>query len=163
MEIQPNILFKADCLELLERLNTEAIDLVYLDPPPLATSGTLCGSPERAPDDQVDQQLRLISKVCQHVHRVLKRTGVVFFHATPSSAFRIRLILNQIFGEQYFRGEIVWQHRRVQHRNTVASEHDSILLFSKSEQSTENRVLRPLAFPRDLADRLAFVPDAGDT
>jgi predicted methyltransferase len=34
MEITPNALFHADCIEMIQRLDTESIDLVYLDPPP---------------------------------------------------------------------------------------------------------------------------------
>ena len=33
MKLQPNAVFRSDCLILLERLDAETIDLVYLDPP----------------------------------------------------------------------------------------------------------------------------------
>ena len=112
MTITPNALFHADCIGMMQRMEPESIDLVYLDPPvPLSSSECESGL-SRDIDDYSYQQLQLISRACQETHRVMKPTGVLFFHAHPSSAFTIRLILNQVFGEGHFRSEIVWQFQR---------------------------------------------------
>ena len=40
MTITPNALFHADCIEMIQRVETESIDLVYLDPPLRVQSDT---------------------------------------------------------------------------------------------------------------------------
>jgi len=145
MAITPNALFHADCIETIQRVDSESVDLVYLDPPPLPRSDNRQGA--SASDNSSYQQLQLVSKVCQQAHRVLKPTGVLFFHAQPLSAFSIRLILNQVFGEAQFRNEIVWKYQRSPHTraNRPGTQHDAILHYGKSIKSTDNAVFRALS------------------
>jgi site-specific DNA-methyltransferase (adenine-specific) len=107
--ITPNALFQADCIDVVMRLETESIDLIYLDPPPALQEGGRNSSPDDSATAS-HEQLHFISKVCQQAHRVLSPNGVLFFHAQPVTAFTIRLILNQVFGEDHFRNEIVWEY-----------------------------------------------------
>jgi predicted methyltransferase len=80
MEITPNALFHADCIEMIQRVDTESIDLVYLDPPPTQDVVKWSNESMRGGDDGLYQRLQFISRICQHVHRVLKPTGGMFFH-----------------------------------------------------------------------------------
>jgi DNA modification methylase len=146
MVITPNALFQADCIDLMQRLDAESIDLVYLDPP-LSSRSNIRQSVSTGNEDDSDyQQLQFISRVCQQAHRVLKPTGVLFFQAQPLSAFSIRLILNQVFGEAHFRDEIVWKYHQGPHSRTRRSgtQHDAILHYSKSNKSTDNAIFRAL-------------------
>jgi DNA modification methylase len=140
MSITPNALFQADCIEVIRRLDAESIDLIYLDPPfhSQAEAGQTTG--ENSP-----QHLQYISRVCQLAHRVLKPTGVLFFHAQPLSAFSIRLILNQVFGESHFRNEIVWKYaeKPTSQSSRPGTAHDTILHFGKTNKSTDNIVFKP--------------------
>jgi len=147
--IQPNALFHADCIELMQRIDEESIDMVYLDPPrvpqilePPHASAEKASESER----QHLEHLEFLSKVCQHVERILCQTGVVFFHTQPSSAFSVRLILNQVFGEMNFRNEFAWQYRRSSSyaSNPSGLQHDVIFLYSKFNTFTCNPVRRPL-------------------
>lgn len=141
MPITPNALFHADCIDMMQRVDDESIDLIYLDPPLLTTRFDRKSSANGRLDTHISKELDLISKVCQQGARVLKKTGALYLHANPTSAFSIKLILNQIFGEECFQDEIVWQHPLP---NRVATSHDVIMCYGKSLESTHNTVFRPL-------------------
>lgn len=140
MPITPNAIFYADCVDMMQRVEDESIDLIYLDPPLLTMRSDRESSARASLDTHVSKELNLISKVCQQGARVLKRTGALYFHAKPASAFSIKLILNQIFGEESFQDEIVWQHPL----HSRLGAHDVIMCYGKSLESTNNTVLRAL-------------------
>jgi len=144
--IKPNALFNADCIELFQRMESDSIDLVYLDPPLSPSTGALDTSSHPGQDYSWHQHMQFIANVCQHAHRVLKSAGVIFFHAQPLSTFSIRLILNQVFGEKLFQNEIVWNERhQLASKDKRGTQHDSILQYGKSSKSTDNAVFRPLS------------------
>jgi DNA modification methylase len=147
MAITPNALFHADCIEMIQRVEAESVDLVYLDPPLLPQRENRQGPSTRERDNSSYQQLQFISRVCQQAQRVLRPTGVVFFHAQPLSAFSVRLILNQVFGEENFRNEFVWQYQRapLSRVSRSGTQHDAILYYGKSRKSTDNAVFRALS------------------
>jgi site-specific DNA-methyltransferase (adenine-specific) len=116
-----------------------------LDPPDI--SRVKCGEPSTDPSTQEGNReyLRFIARVCQHSQRILKKTGVLFFHSQPISVFSLRLILNQIFGEAQFRDEFVWQPERISgNAKSLGRQHDTILFYAKTSCSTQNRIFREL-------------------
>lgn len=138
-DITPNTLFHANCVDVIKRIEDQTIDLIYLDPPqwPLTANKAYRIGIQTA--EQQDDPLELISCVCQHAHRVLKPTGVIYFHTEPSAEFSVRLILNQVFGESNFRNTIVWQYRRKSHGS-----HEVIVHYGRSKKAINNVVFRPL-------------------
>lgn len=145
MTISPNALFHSDCLDLLKRLESESIDMIYLDPP-LPTATTFQQT-ESSPADEAKparRQLHFIASVCQHSHRLLKPTGGLFLQTYPRYAFSIRLILNQVFGEDHSLAETVWQYPKRSRHSTPGTEHEIIIHYGKSKSATNNRVFRPL-------------------
>ncbi len=147
MGITPNALIHSDCLEIMQNMEEGSVDMVYLDPPDLSGDRKNSSSTRSQEQSENREYLRFIARVCQHAHWVLKRSGVLFFHTQPISVFSLRLILNQVFGEAEFCDEFVWRPGRRMHSGPGFSgrEHDSILFYRKSRQSTRNRVFLPLA------------------
>src|SRR5215469_16497032 len=137
MAIVPNALFHAACIEVMTRHESESIDLVYLDPPVSLQEDT---EKNFSRDSTSSEQLQVIARVCQEAERVLAPKGVLFFHAQPISAFRIHLILNQVFGEHHFRNEIVWKYGAVSRSSQPGTEHDTILHYAKSKESIDNAI-----------------------
>lgn len=74
------------------------------------------------------------------LHRVLKNRGSLYLHCDPTASHYLKLILDGIFGPQWFRSEIVWQ-RTSAHGNAsrnLAAIHDVVLLYSKTADFTWN-------------------------
>jgi site-specific DNA-methyltransferase (adenine-specific) len=146
MTIVPNALYHADCIEVIQRIDEESINLVYLDPLSFTYFRSQHPGSKKSAYEATHHYLQFLSKVCQQAHRVLRQTGVLFFHTQPADAFSIRLILDQVFGEANFRSEIVWQYRRgvFSRSDRPGPQHDTILLYSKSDNYTYNLVRRSL-------------------
>ena len=75
------------------------------------------------------------------LHRVLKPTGSFYLHCDPTASHYLKIILDQVFGVENFRNEIVWE--RTNAHNMKASYyskvHDLLLFYSKSDNYTWNK------------------------
>jgi DNA modification methylase len=75
------------------------------------------------------------------LRRVLKETGSVYLHCDPTASHYLKILMDAVFGPQFLRSEIIW--KRTSAHNSAkrwGPVHDVILFFTKSEQSTWNRV-----------------------
>jgi hypothetical protein len=117
VNIQGNGIYQADCLVLLERIESEQASLAYLDPPAVTRYW-----------NEVDEtkdfatHLTLITKAIQQIHRILNVQGNVFFQSEPYFSGDYRQILNQIFGRDNFREEYILPNLRG---------HNTVIHYSK--------------------------------
>ena len=54
------------------------------------------------------------------LHRVLDLGGGIFLHCDPAMSHYLRILLDQVFGDQNFAGEIIWK-RAGAHNNVRRS------------------------------------------
>jgi site-specific DNA-methyltransferase (adenine-specific) len=67
------------------------------------------------------------------LHRILKDTGSLFFHCDRNSVCIARFILDDVFGQDQFRAEIIWYFRRWSNsQKGLLPAHQNILFYSKS-------------------------------
>jgi len=78
------------------------------------------------------------------LHRVLKPTGSLYLHCDPTMSHYIKIVLDQVFGPANFRNEIVWRRTNAKGLATrrLASNHDVILRYSKSEDMAWNPLFK---------------------
>src|SRR6266699_2192296 len=81
------------------------------------------------------------------LHRVLKETGSLYLHCDPTASAYLRTILDDLFGAENLRNEIVWQRtpsKGLMSRR-LARNHDLILSYQKSDAATwkEDAIFRP--------------------
>ena len=73
------------------------------------------------------------------MRRVLKPTGSIYLHCDPTANAYLRALMDAIFGRSNFRNEIVWAYRKWGvAAGQFARNHDTLLLYSKSDASTFN-------------------------
>jgi len=139
-----NQLILGDCLEVLKTLETESVDLIYLDPPFFSNRNyeVIWGDEGEIRSFQdrwaggIDHYIAWLKERVQELHRVLKSTGSIFLHCDWHANAHIRVyILDKIFGEQNFRGEIIWQRHNSHNdaKKKIAVLTDTIWYYSKSE------------------------------
>jgi len=83
-----NQLILGDNLEVLKNLNSESVDLIYLDPPFFSnrTYEVIWGDAGevRSFDDRfsggIDHYIAWLKERVQEMHRVLRSTSSIFFH-----------------------------------------------------------------------------------
>ncbi len=131
--------------EELRRDYTEKVDLIYIDPPFGTGDGfsvKLPGVRERvkipAYNDNLDtaSYLAMMRAVLTLCHDLLKDTGSIYVHIDYRMSARIRLMLDDIFGESCFQNEIIWAYksggRSIRH---YSRKHDNILFYRKSAKA----------------------------
>ena len=154
-----NKLILGDNLEILKQLNSDTVDLIYLDPPFFSnrTYEVIWGDEGevRSFEDRfsggVDHYIAWLKERVIEMHRVLKPTGSIFLHCDWHADAYIRVeILDKIFGYQNFRSDIVWR-RTTAHGNAkqgskkFETNFDSIFFYGKSNKSTFNTVYAPFS------------------
>jgi len=84
------------------------------------------------------------------LHRVLKEPGSIYLHCDPTASHYLKMLMNVVFGPQYFRNEIIW--RRVEFKGHAftqyPSTHDTYLFFGKGDVITWNPQYRAMTRTR---------------
>ncbi|MES2764924.1 MAG: DNA methyltransferase [Bacteroidota bacterium] len=149
-----NQLILGDNLEIMKNMDSESIDLIYLDPPFFSnrTYEVIWGDKGevRSFEDRfsggIEHYIAWLKERVEEMHRLLKPTGSIFLHCDIHANAYIRvMILDRIFGESNLRGEILWQRKKSQGdaKNRLAVFTDTIWYYSKSSNSTYNAVYVP--------------------
>jgi DNA modification methylase len=142
-----NKLILGDNLEILKTLDSDSVDLIYLDPPFFSNrnyeviwgdAGEIRSFQDRW-SGGLDHYIAWLKERVVEMHRVLKPTGSLFLHCDWHANAYIRVyILDKVFGEQNFRNEIVWEKIRVKKAQSkdFPKVHDTIWSYSKSPSYT---------------------------
>jgi adenine-specific DNA-methyltransferase len=144
--LDTRIVYCGDCLEQLRKLPDGCIDLIYIDPPFNSNRNyeVFWGETKekRAFEDRHASTQAYIDYMrprCVELSRVLKKTGSFYYHCDWHASHYVKVMLDQIFGENNFRNEIVW--RRTQGRKAERQwprVHDSLFFYTGKTDWTWN-------------------------
>lgn len=136
-----------DCLNALSKIESETIDMIYLDPP-FYTQRVQRLKDSRGVEytfsdiwDTRKDYLKYMEKRIIEVKRVLRNTGSVFLHCDDSASHYLRIILDKIFGENNFRSEIIWTYKRWSNaKKGLLPGHQTIFFYSKTNDFKFNMI-----------------------
>jgi site-specific DNA-methyltransferase (adenine-specific) len=150
--VDTRVVYCGDCLEKLPDLPDGSVDLIYIDPPFNSNRNyeVFWGETQerRSFEDRhacTQAYIDFMRPRCVQLHRVLKDTGSFYYHCDWHASHYVKVMLDQIFGENQFRSEIIW-------RRTLAkslafkgfpNNHDAILYYTKGRKFTWNRQFIP--------------------
>ena len=174
-----NTLYTNDNLYVLSGLNSESVDLIYLDPPfnskrmysaPVGSKAAGASFKDMWTWKDIDEHnldtlavkfpmltkyitciggihskpmmayLTYMSQRIIEMHRVLKETGSLYLHCDPTASHYLKIVLDEIFGKNHFRNEILWCYElggRVS-KKSFGRRHDTIFFYTKSDHYTFN-------------------------
>lgn len=73
--------------------------------------------------------------------RVLKPTGSIFLHCDTYASAHLRILLEEVFGEDNFRSEIIWAYKRWSNSaKSLLPAHQTIFYFSKTKDYKFNPI-----------------------
>ncbi len=77
------------------------------------------------------------------LRRVLKDTGSIYLHCDPTASHYLKLLMDGVFGPQFFLTEIIWKRSSAhndakQGRRQHGRIHDTVLFYSKSDKYVWN-------------------------
>ncbi|MEI8204086.1 MAG: DNA methyltransferase [Bacteroidota bacterium] len=140
-----NKLILGDNLEVLRTIESESIDLIYLDPPFFSNrnyeviwgdEGEIRSFKDRW-SGGVDHYIAWLKERVIEMHRLLKPTGSIFLHCDWHANAYIRVeILDKIFGINNFNSEIIWERTTNSGSSKgiakkFPNDHDTIFFFVK--------------------------------
>lgn len=129
--------FCSDNLDLMKTIESNTIDLIYCD--------ILYGTGRKFADYQDLKPIR--SEIENHyiprikeMHRILKPTGSIYLQMDTRINHWIRCLLDDIFGYEQFRNEIIWCYGAgdVNAKNRFCRVSDHILFYAKTEKNKFN-------------------------
>jgi DNA modification methylase len=112
--LDTRVVYCGDNLEQLAKLPDACVDLIYIDPPfnsnrnyGQSLTGTVWGETKekRAFEDRHENTRAYIDYLrprCVQLARVLKPTGSFYYHCDWHASHYVKVMLNQIFGENNF-------------------------------------------------------------
>jgi site-specific DNA-methyltransferase (adenine-specific) len=175
-----NTLYTNDNLFILSGLNSNLVDLIYLDPPfnskrmysaPIGSRAAGSSFKDMWTWQDVNEgyletlakkylaltkfiaatsvihsntmaaYLTYMAQRLVEMHRILKDTGSLYLHCDPTASHYLKVLLDEIFGRNNFRNEIVWCYTgpgspKMKQFNR---KHDIILWYSKGKNWTFNK------------------------
>ena len=151
-----NQLILGDNLEILRKMDSESIDLIYLDPPFFSNRNyeVIWGDTGEVRSFQdrfsggIDHYIGWLKERVQEMYRILKSTGSIFLHCDWHANAYIRVqILDKLFGMNNFRGEIIWQRTNAHNdaKKKLAVLKDTIWFYSKTNNFTYTPIYTELS------------------
>lgn len=137
-----------DCLDVMKEIADKSVDLIYLDPPFFTKRKHSLISRDRSSQYSFDDLWAchktyadfMFSRLLE-AKRILKDSGTIFIHCDKSANHILRLIGEDIFGEENFLSEIIWSYKRWSNSaNNLTPNHQNILFFSKTENYKFNKI-----------------------
>ena len=163
-----------DNLDLLKEIDSESIDLIYIDPPfntgktQSRTSiktvqdddGTRVGFlgkhykteelGTKSYKDSFDNFLEFLEPRLLEAYRVLKKQGSLYFHIDYREVHYCKILLDQIFGRDSFLNEIIWAYDYgARTTKKWPAKHDNILYYAKDPDH--------YTFNYDAIDRIPYM------
>jgi len=156
-----NMLIFGDNLQVLKTLlqmkqdgklknadGTPGVRLVYIDPP-FATRQEFRGSQDqKAYQDKIAgaRFLEFLRKRLVFLRELLSEDGSIYVHLDWKKGHYVKTIMDEVFGEQNFRNEVVWCYKRW----TAISDgfqklHDIVLFYTRKETYLFNQLFEKYA------------------
>ncbi|WP_033748639.1 site-specific DNA-methyltransferase [Helicobacter pylori] len=137
-------------LNSLKNRYKETMDCIYIDPP--FNTGSDFAYIDRFQDST---WLSLMHNRLELAYSFLSSQGSFYLHLDNNANYLGRILLNDIFGKENFRNEIIWYYsnKMANSGNSFAKNTETILNYSKSEQYIFYRQKEPRSEPVLLSKR----------
>ena len=149
-------IYLGDCLEITSKFDSGSFDLIYIDPPfntgkvqsrkRLKTvrddEGDRIGFQgkryktqvlgESSFDDSFGDFMTFVEPRLREAHRLLSPQGSFFFHIDYRESHYCKVMLDEIFGRESFKNEIVWAYDYgARSKKRWSAKHDNIFWYAK--------------------------------
>lgn len=153
--VDTRVVYCGDNLDQLQKLPAACVDLVYIDPPFNSNRNYEVfwgeSKEKRSFDDRHESTQAYIDYMrprCVELARVLKKTGSFYYHCDWHAAHYVKVMLDQILGENNFVNEIIWKRQSAHNDAKQGSKHlgrvhDSIFLYSGGGDYVFNHQYKP--------------------
>lgn len=154
-----NTIYFGDNLPILQNIQSESVDLIYIDPPfntgkdqkrtrmktVRSEDGDRVGfqgqryktikTGVKAYSDSFDDYLAFLEPRLVEAHRILAPNGSFYFHNDYREVHYCKILIDKIFGRDNFLNEIIWAYDYgARSKARWPAKHDNILLYVKNSE-----------------------------
>ncbi len=162
--VDDNLIIHGDNLSALKSLlprYAERVNCVYIDPPyntgnekwvyndnvnsPLMREWLRANAPVDGEDlERHDKWLCMMWPRLHLIRELLADDGVIFISIDDNEQHRLRMLMDDVFGEGNFVTNIIWQHRygRSNNAKMISNQREHVLCYRKSDELSHIRVGR---------------------
>jgi site-specific DNA-methyltransferase (adenine-specific) len=84
------------------------------------------------------------------LRRVLKETGSIYLHCDPTASHYLKILMDSIFGPQFFRNEVIWKRSDAHSDSKQGAKHygrihDVLLFYSRGSDPLFTTLYNPLS------------------
>jgi len=134
------MLINNDCLIALQSVDDASVDMAYLDPPFFTQKKQVMkdsnGQQYEFSDEWESRETYLIyiKERLLEVKRVLKDSGTIFLHCDSTASHYLKVLMDEVFGENNFQSEIIWSYKRWSNsKKGLLAGHQTIYFYSKTK------------------------------
>jgi len=139
--METNVIYCGDNLEILAKFPEKSVDLIYADPPFFSNKTYEIiwgnGAEQKVYEDRwkggINVYIEWMKERLWQCYRVLQDTGTMYLHCDYHANHRLRVAMDEIFGDNNFRNEILWCYTGPSAATKdFPRKHDTILRYSKT-------------------------------
>lgn len=130
LALDDDLVIEADNADVLERLPDGAFDLIYIDPP--FNTGKAQRRGALSYEDSHADYLGFLRPRLARARALLAEHGTLYVHLDHREAHRVKLLLDELFGEANFLNELIWAYDfGGRPKDRWPAKHDTILVYVK--------------------------------
>ena len=142
-----NKVYESDNLDAMKNIDHTSIDLIATDPP--FNTGKDFGEFKDIWGG-LNQYIAFMKPRVVQMHHILKSTGSIYLHCDSKISHYLKVMLDDIFGIENFRNEIIWQRDAAGKGGKNRSKQwprlqDVILFYSKTDRYNFKQLYKPLS------------------
>jgi len=152
--VDTRVIYCGDCLDRLQTLPDHCVDLIYIDPPFNSNRNyeVFWGETKEKrsfADRHASTQayIEYMRPRCVELARVLKPSGSFYYHCDWHASHYVKVMLDQILGENNFQNEVIWRRSSSPHNDPkrYGANHDTLLFYTGGKQWTWTPQYLPLS------------------
>ena len=126
--LDEDLVIEADNAAVLPRLPEGEFDLIYVDPP--FNTGRTQRRGALSYDDAHTDYLGFLRPLLSRARDLLAEHGTLYVHLDHREAHRVKLLLDELFGEANFLNELIWAYDfGGRPKDRWPAKHDTILVY----------------------------------
>ena len=130
-------------------IEDNSVQLIYLDPPffkqdimKMYSKDTNCIYSFSDKWESLEVYLNFIQDILEKCKMKLSDNGLIFLHCDTSANHHLRLLMDNVFGDEHFVNEIIWSYKRWSNSALrLLESHQNIFIYSKTKMYNFNRIM----------------------
>ena len=134
MDLRKNYIIHGDCAVWLKEIQPESVDLCYIDPP-FFTQRDFVDFTDKW-EGGIKHYIDWMRERLIEIRLVLSTSGSIMLHCDWRASHKLRVLLDDLFGEKNFTNEFIWCYSRPSSPNQrmLNRTHQTIHIYSKTKK-----------------------------